>query len=83
MTEVEQLHANEPKENNMSGTYIPSDADIGDYIALLFNKDGRPVHSMSSPDMDDFTEDLASITEADGTYIIMKIIQNDLGRTLH
>jgi len=78
-----QQHVNVTKGNKMINKYIPDEINIGSYIALLFNEEGHHITSLTSPDPEDFEQEFIKITKAHGSYLVMKVIDDNLGRTVH
>jgi len=56
----------------------------GEYIALLYTDSGDPMGTMHGNDLDYLINNLKNVTsETNCTYILLEIIDNFLGKTIH
>ena len=59
-------------------------AQIGEYIALLYTDSGDPMGTMHGNDLDYLINHLKNVTsETNCTYILLEIIDNYSGKTIH
>lgn len=59
-------------------------AQVGEYIALLYDNTGDPMGTMHGNDLKYLTNHLKDvISETNCTYILLEIIDNFSGKTIH
>ena len=59
-------------------------AQAGEYFALLYDRTGDPMGTMHGNDLDFLINELKNITgETNCTYILLEIIDNFVGKTIH